>query len=131
GLVNCCLTALQLPCAVIRTAMDSTIAPSKFTDRAPRHLGRRRAIPVRSYSFPKTFAWGAATAAAQIEGAAFEDGKGESIWDRFARARKIDAPTIACDHYHHYREDVALLRQLGVGNYRFSVAWPRIIPRGD
>ena len=111
--------------------MDSTVAPGKLTDKAPRGLGRSRRRLSRSYSFPKSFAWGAATAAAQIEGAAFEDGKGESIWDRFARVRKIDAPTIACDHYYRYREDVALLRQLGVVNYRFSVAWPRIIPRGE
>jgi len=110
-------------------SLGSTIAPSKLADRAPLGLGGSR--PSRSYTFPKTFAWGAATAAAQIEGAAFEDGKGESIWDQFAKARGIDAPTIACDHYYRYREDVALLRQLGVANYRFSVAWPRIIPRGD
>src|SRR5947208_3672000 len=83
--------------SVDNTSRGSTIAPSKLADRAPLGLGGSR--PSRSYSFPKTFAWGAATAAAQIEGAAFEDGKGESIWDRFARVRKIDAPTIACDHY--------------------------------
>jgi len=111
--------------------MDSTIAPSKLASKMPRGLGRSRPRSSRSYSFPKTFAWGASTAAAQIEGAAFEDGKGESIWDRFARVRKIDSPTIACDHYHRYREDVALLRQLGIANYRLSIAWPRIIPKGD
>src|SRR5580693_8926060 len=111
--------------------MDFTIAPSKLASKAPRGLGRTRPGNSHSYSFPKTFAWGASTAAAQIEGAAFEDGKGESIWDRFARLRNIDAPTIACDHYHRYREDVALLRQLGVANYRLSVAWPRIVPEGD
>jgi beta-glucosidase len=112
-------------------SMDSIIAPSKPTNKAPRGLGRGRPSSSRSYSFPKTFAWGASTAAAQIEGAALEDGKGESIWDRFASVHKLDAPTIACDHYHRYREDVALLRQLGIANYRLSVAWPRIIPQGD
>jgi len=95
-------------------------ARSQRLKRRPRH-----------YSFPKDFAWGVATAAAQIEGAAFEDGKGESIWDRFAQVRHLDAPTIACDHYHRYRDDIALLGQLGISNYRFSLAWPRIFPAGD
>jgi beta-glucosidase len=111
--------------------MDFTVAPSKLGSKAPRGLGRNRPQSSHSYSFPKTFAWGASTAAAQIEGAAFEDGKSESVWDRFAEVRKIDTPTIACDHYHRYREDVALLRQLGIANYRLSIAWPRIIPEGD
>src|SRR5437867_11838143 len=85
--------------------------PARGFDRAKEEKSRR------PYSFPKNFAWGVSTAAAQIEGAAFEDGKGESIWDRFAKLRKIDVPTVACDHYHRYREDVALLQQLGVTNY--------------
>jgi len=111
--------------------MDTTIAPSRGTTKAPHSLGQSRPGIDRSYSFPKSFAWGVATAAAQIEGAAFEDGKGSSIWDRFAEARKIDTPTVACDHYHRYREDVALLRRFGVANYRLSIAWPRIVPGGD
>jgi beta-glucosidase len=86
------------------------------------------------YGFPRKFVWGVATAAAQIEGAAFEDGKGESIWDRFpqmpGKVFKGDAPEGACDHYHRYREDIALMRELGYPNYRFSVAWPRIYPAG-
>ncbi len=80
--------------------------------------------------FPKNFYWGAATAAFQIEGAWNEDGKGESIWDRFAHTPgKIKDGTngdVACDHYHRYREDVALMRALNLNSYRFSVAWPRI-----
>lgn len=88
-----------------------------------------------SLSFPKNFIWGVATAAAQIEGAAFEDGKGESVWDRFARTPgKVlngDTLDVACDHYHRYPEDVRLMRELGVKNYRLSVAWPRIYPQGD
>ncbi len=111
--------------------MDSTISPNKLTSKPPRNLGRSRPSIGRSYGFPRAFAWGLATAAAQIEGAAFEDGKGESIWDRFAKVRKIDTPTVACDHYHRYRQDVALLQQLGVANYRLSMAWSRIIPNGD
>jgi beta-glucosidase len=85
-------------------------------------------------SFPASFVWGAATASYQIEGAAGEDGRGESIWDRFSHTpgnvRNGDTGDVACDHYHRYREDVALLAGLGLKAYRFSVAWPRIQPTG-
>jgi beta-glucosidase len=84
--------------------------------------------------FPKNFVWGVAAAAAQIEGAAFEDGKGETNWDRFARQpgriANGDTPDVACDHYHLYKKDFALMRQLGVKNYRLSIAWARIFPAG-
>jgi beta-glucosidase len=87
-----------------------------------------------AYPFPKKFVWGVATAAAQIEGAAFEDGKGESVWDRMARTPgKIhhgDNLDVACDHYHRYKSDFALMRKLGVKHYRLSIAWPRIYPAG-
>ncbi len=87
-----------------------------------------------AYKFPRNFTWGVAAAAPQIEGAAFTDGKGESVWDRFARIPgKItngDTLDVACDHYHRYRQDFALMRKLGVKNYRFSLAWPRIFPEG-
>lgn len=85
-------------------------------------------------SFPPGFAWGAATASYQIEGAALADGRGESIWDRFShtpgRVVGGDTGDVACDHYHRYREDVALMARLGLDAYRFSVAWPRVIPAG-
>ncbi len=85
-------------------------------------------------TFPKNFAWGAATAAYQIEGAWQAEGKGESIWDRFCHTPgKIEqghTGDIACDHYSRWREDVALLKELGVNSYRFSIAWPRILPAG-
>ncbi len=85
-------------------------------------------------SFPTDFVWGAATAAYQVEGAVHEDGRSESIWDRFAHTPGTtfhgDTGDVACDHYHRYREDVALLAELGLGAYRFSVAWPRVIPGG-
>lgn len=88
-----------------------------------------------SSSFPSGFIWGAATAAPQIEGAAFEDGKGESIWDRYARipgkVHNGDTLDVACDHYHRFRDDFALMRDLGIRNYRLSLAWPRIFPAGD
>ena len=84
--------------------------------------------------FPAGFVWGAATAAYQIEGGVRADGRGESIWDRFAhtpgRVRSGDTGDVACDHYHRYRDDVALLAELGLDAYRFSVSWPRVLPDG-
>ena len=85
-------------------------------------------------AFPKDFIWGAATASYQIEGAWDEDGKGESIWDRFShtpgKVDNGDTGDVACDHYHRWRDDVALMKELGLKAYRFSVAWPRILPDG-
>jgi beta-glucosidase len=84
--------------------------------------------------FPTNFTWGAATASYQIEGAWNEDGKGESIWDRFSHTPgKItngDTGDVACDHYHRYQDDIALMRQLGLKAYRFSISWPRVLPAG-
>lgn len=82
--------------------------------------------------FPEGFVWGAATAAFQIEGAVREDGRTDSIWDTFCRVPGAvvggDTGDIACDHYHRWPQDVALLADLGLGAYRFSTAWPRIFP---
>jgi beta-glucosidase len=86
-------------------------------------------------SFPRDFVWGAATSAYQVAGAPDADGKGESIWDRFAHTPGtiVDGATgdVACDSYRRYPEDVALLRELGLGGYRFSVSWPRVFPDGS
>ncbi len=87
-----------------------------------------------SMKFPTNFLWGAASAAYQIEGAWNEDGKGESIWDRFSHTPDhiSDKTTgdVACDHYHRYPEDIAIMRKIGLKAYRFSVAWSRIQPTG-
>ncbi|WP_078544187.1 GH1 family beta-glucosidase [Litchfieldia alkalitelluris] len=84
--------------------------------------------------FPKDMKWGAATASYQIEGAAFEDGREASIWDTFCRipgkVRDGDNGDIACDSYHRYEEDIKIMKELGIDTYRFSVAWPRIFPKG-
>jgi beta-glucosidase len=84
--------------------------------------------------FPADFVWGASTAAYQIEGAAEEDGKGPSIWDTFVRrpgvVRNGHTGAVACDHYHRFEDDVALMRRLGLDAYRFSISWPRVLPTG-
>jgi beta-glucosidase len=88
-----------------------------------------------STAFPPGFVWGAATAAYQIEGAARSDGRGQSVWDTFShtpgKVRRGDTGDIACDSYHRYREDIALLKSLGLNAYRFSVSWPRVQPGGS
>jgi beta-glucosidase len=99
-------------------AMESRTPPARY-------------IPV----FPKDFVWGCGTSAYQVEGAAREDGRGPSIWDEFSHTPgKIhggDTGDIAANSYHRYAEDIALLKQLGVGAYRFSVSWPRVFPAGN
>jgi beta-glucosidase len=86
-------------------------------------------------TFPKNFTWGVATAAPQIEGAAFTRGKCESTWDNFARlpgrVHNGDNLDVACDHYNRFDSDFALMAKLGIKNYRLSLAWPRIIPAAD
>lgn len=85
-------------------------------------------------SFPEGFVWGVSTSAYQIEGAVDEDGRGKSIWDAFCETegniKNGDTGAIACDHYHRYEEDVALMADLGIKAYRLSIGWPRILPKG-
>ncbi|MDQ1486061.1 MAG: beta-glucosidase [Actinomycetota bacterium] len=87
-----------------------------------------------SSAFPADFMWGAATSAYQIEGAHDVDGRGPSIWDTFCRQPGAidggDTGDVACDHYHRWSEDLELVKQLGLNAYRFSVAWPRVLPSG-
>jgi beta-glucosidase len=89
---------------------------------------------MKIYEFPYDFLWGAATASYQIEGSWDEDGKGESIWDRFSHTPgKIEDQStgdVACNHYHRYQEDIALMRCIGLKAYRFSTAWTRVLPAG-
>lgn len=90
------------------------------------------AAPPRT--FPENFVWGAAAASYQIEGAVNEDGKGASVWDMFCQKPGAvwegHSGAVACDHYHRYREDVALMKQMGLRAYRLSVCWPRLLPEG-
>lgn len=85
-------------------------------------------------TFPKGFVWGAAAASYQVEGAAYEDGKGLSVWDMMCRKPgaiwQSQSGDVACDHYHRYKKDVALMKDIGLQAYRLSVSWPRVIPAG-
>ena len=90
--------------------------------------------PLFSLKFPNNFTWGVATSSYQIEGAWKDDGKGLSIWDTFCQKpgtiHNGDTGNIACDHYHKFKEDVDLIKELGVKAYRLSISWPRILPKG-
>ena len=96
--------------------------------------GRARPIRALPSGFPSDFLWGTATSAYQIEGAVNEDGRGPSIWDRYTHTSgKIwdhSSADVANDHYHRYKEDVQLIKAMGVKAYRFSIAWPRVFPEG-
>src|ERR1700682_4573633 len=110
------------------TASLSAVSPQTSTESPPKPAQGAVA------TFPDGFAWGVATSAFQIEGAVREDGRGASIWDAYThtpgKIRNGDNAEIANDHYHRYRDDVRLMREMGVKTYRFSVAWPRIFPNG-
>src|SRR5262249_21290014 len=111
----------------LRRLVEGVASGSAGTDR--------EAVPgapvPAALALPASFKWGVSTAAYQIEGAVAEDGRGPSIWDLFGRqAGRIahgDTGDVACDHYHRYREDVALMKRLGAQVYRFSVALPRVV----
>src|SRR5271166_5532967 len=96
----------------------------------PDYLPFAPGVPPEPYQFPKSFMWGSATAAYQVEGAWKADGKGESVWDRYAHSvGKIKGAAtgdVACDSYYRYKEDIALAKSLNLTSYRFSISWPRI-----
>jgi beta-glucosidase len=105
------------------------------SDRINKSATPKKEHPMPAFSFPQNFQWGVATASYQIEGAVAEDGRGLSVWDTFSKTpgkvKNGDSGDIACDHYHRYRDDIKLMKDLGVTAYRFSIAWPRVVPDGD
>jgi beta-glucosidase len=111
-----------------------TSSPVRETDGIGPQQRTRTGPQEEQLRFPEGFVWGSATAAYQIEGAARDDGRGPSIWDTFSRTPgKVHAGhtgDVACDHYHRYPADVAMMADLGLQTYRFSVSWPRIQPDG-
>src|SRR5262245_44364617 len=110
------------------TTISSTGAQAK--SKSKQTLGAFQS----SREFPKGFFWGVGASSYQIEGAWNEDGKGPSIWDTYAHTsgniKNNDTGDVANDHYHRYKEDVAMMKSFGANAYRFSVAWPRIFPEG-
>src|SRR5216684_138807 len=104
-----------------------------FASSSPRSSDLHHAMS-RIPTFPANFLWGSATSAYQIEGSPLADGAGPSIWQRFAHTpgmtRNGDTGDVACDHYRRFREDIALMKGLGLKAYRFSVAWARVLPEG-
>jgi len=117
-------------CSVSSKATGLVSSAAAFTNAPARQVAASSEI-----RFPKNFFWGTATASYQIEGAWSEDGKGESIWDRFAhtsgKIKNRDTGDMACDSFHRWKEDIALMRAMNLNSYRFSISWPRIQPSGS
>ncbi|QHS51870.1 GH1 family beta-glucosidase [Edaphobacter sp. 12200R-103] len=113
-------------------ALAPSILPALSAEQAPAQ--NATIAPPAPQPFPKGFLWGSATASYQVEGAVKEDGRGVSIWDTFShtpgKTNNGDTGDVADDHYHRYKEDIQLMKALGLQTYRFSVAWPRIFPNG-
>ncbi len=138
GALNAFTRALAIDLAPKRIRVNA-VAPGRHQRAHGPRVGRRGAAPMSQGTtlarrFPAGFLFGTATAAYQIEGGHDADGKGRSIWDTFCeRPGAIstgETGEIACDHYHRWREDVGLMRELGLGAYRFSISWPRVLPSG-
>src|SRR5271154_2643334 len=113
---------------------SAALAPAALSNLGTSALAQNTTPAPDSRSFPQGFLWGSATASYQVEGAVNEDGRGPSIWDTFShnpgKTNNGDTGDIADDHYHRYKEDVQLMKDLGLKTYRFSVAWPRAYPQG-
>lgn len=120
--------------AFARLLGSAAIAPTALSNLATTAEAQSTPSASAARAFPKGFLWGSATASYQVEGAVNEDGRGPSIWDTFShtvgKTNNGDTGDVADDHYHHYKEDVALMKALGLKTYRFSVAWPRVFPQG-
>jgi len=114
---------------------SAALAPAALSNLATSAFGQNTPSAPASRAFPQGFLWGSATASYQVEGAVNEDGRGPSIWDTFShtpgKTNNGDTGDVADDHYHRYKEDVALMKALGLKTYRFSVAWPRVFPQGS
>lgn len=123
--------------SVLMASGAASLLPVSMAGATPTSTGLRTA-PTPAFgngdAFPDGFIWGAATASYQIEGAASEDGRGPSIWDDYShkpgKTWEGDTGDVACDHYHRYKEDIALMKDIGLQAYRFSIAWPRVMPAG-
>jgi beta-glucosidase len=119
---------------VARTPLLGSEASPAEAQAVPALFGATPGVPPEAFQFAQNFHWGAATAAYQVEGAWNEDGKGESIWDRFAHTvgtvKGAFTGDVACDSYHRFHEDIALMQAMHLNSYRFSISWPRIQPAG-
>ena len=113
-------------------ALTASTGLAPFTER---QANAESLMQTPGREFPKGFLWGSATASYQVEGAVNEDGRGQSVWDTFSHTpgKVVENANgdVADDHYHRYKEDVQLMKSLGVKSYRFSIAWPRVFPNGD
>jgi beta-glucosidase len=120
--------------AAIASTTTNTTTNALGSTPSPQEGAGSAGTPTAAREFPRGFLWGTATASYQVEGAVKEDGREPSIWDTFSRTpgRVVNNATgdVADDHYHKYKEDVQLMKSLGVKGYRFSIAWPRVFPQG-
>ncbi len=120
--------------AFARLFGSAVLAPTALSNVSLEALAQSTPSTPATRSFPKGFLWGSATASYQVEGAVKEDGRGPSIWDTFShtpgKTNNGDTGDVADDHYHRYKEDIGLMKALGLKTYRFSVAWPRVFPQG-
>jgi beta-glucosidase len=127
--------AAALPAGFSACTASASKAAGRVNSAAFAGVSAKQFTTSSVVAFPKNFFWGAATAAYQTEGAWKEDSKGESIWDRFAhtpgKIKNGDTGDVACDSYHRWREDIALVRAMNLNSYRFSISWPRVQPAGS